>query len=106
MITTLDNTKEGSTYTIQTKFKDEENTLISPNELTYTVSDTEGNIINKLEDVIITPSSIINITLFGDSLTPGWKIVTLKGIYNSTYGTDLPLRDSCRFFVDDLLKEG
>lgn len=107
MITTLDKTaKEGGTYTVQILFRDEDKNSVVPNEITYTLSDKLGNVINSIENISITPASTLNITLTGASLTPGWKILTIKGTYDSSYGVNLPLRDSVKFYVDDLIKEG
>lgn len=97
---------EGGTYVIELKFRDEDKNLVSPNTLEWWLSDIEGNPINSREGVSVdSPTSVTNIVLMGDDLTPGWKIFTIKGTYNSNYGSDLLLRDAIKFYVRDLVEE-
>lgn len=106
-ITTLSKeAKEGGTYVIELKFRDEDGNLTDPNTLSWWLSDVNGNPINNREDVTVdSPASITNVVLMGDDLTPGWKIFTIKGTYDSSYGTGLLLRDAIKFYVRDLIEE-
>lgn len=106
-ITTLSKqAKEGGTYVIELRFKDEEGNYVDPNELSWWLSDTNGAPINSREDVpVSSPSSVMNIVLTGEDLTPGWKIFTIKGTYDSDNGTNLSLRDAVKFYVEDLIEE-
>jgi hypothetical protein len=98
--------KEHGTYIVELKFRDETNTLVVPNTLSWTLTDEENNVINSRLDVIVDiPDSIINIVLSGNDLEPGYEILTIKGTYNSTYGLNLPLTDSVKFLVQDLVPE-
>jgi len=107
-ITTLSKeAKEGGTYVIELKFKDEDGNLVNPNTLKWWLSDIKGNPINKREGIVVDdPTSTTNIVLMGNDLTPGYKIFTIKGTYNSSYGNDLLLRDAIKFYVRDLIEEG
>lgn len=106
-ITTLSKeAKEGGTYVIELKFKDEDGNFTNPNTLEWWLSDTSGNPINNREAVPVSdPTSVTHIVLQGADLTPDWKIFTIKGTYNSNYGNDLPLRDAIKFYVRDLIEE-
>jgi len=106
MITLEKQGNEAGTYIIQVKFKDEEGNLVTPYNLTWWLSDTEGNPINNREDVSATAENgVVNIVLSGNDLTPGFKIFTIKGSYDSTYGNNLPIRDVCKFYITDLIEE-
>lgn len=106
MITLKKQGNEAGTYIVQIKFKDEDDNLVTPYNLTWWLSDVEGNPINNREDVSASAEDgIINVILSGNDLTPGFKIFTIKGNYDSTYGTNLPIRDVCKFYINNLLEE-
>ena len=106
MITLKKQTNENGSYLIEIKFKDENNKWKIPYNLTWTLTDLQGNIINNCENVEISnPDNTIYISLNGDDLTPGWKIVTLKGKYDSTNAPQLNIRETFRFYVTDLIEE-
>ena len=98
--------KEGGTYVIELRFKDEDGNLVNPNTLEWWLSDTNGNPINNKEAISVSsPTSTTNVVLMGNDLTPGWKIFTIKGTYDSNYGNNLLLRDAIKFYVRDLIEE-
>lgn len=98
--------KEGGTYVIQLRFKDEEGNFMGPVSLKWWLTDVNGNIINNRNEMSISEiSEIVNITLQGNDLPPGWKVFTVEGTYDSNYGNDLPLKDSIKFYVRDLIEE-
>ena len=106
MITLNNQAKEGGTYVIVITFKDENKNLLTPYNLTWWLSNEVGDPINNRENVSATVTAgILNIVLQGNDLTPGYKILTIKASYNSTYGTGLPLRDAVKFYVQDLVEE-
>ena len=99
--------REESTFVIACAFKDETGTAVAPTTMTWTLTDTDGNIINSREDVsIASPSSSENIVLGGSDLAiiDGDRILvlTLEGTYTSTNGSGLALKDQVRFTVKDL----
>lgn len=72
MITLSKQGKEGSTYVVEVRFKDEEGNAAAPKSLSWWLSDTEGNPVNNREDIAVTsPASVMNIVLTGNDLTPG-----------------------------------
>lgn len=98
--------REGGTYIIELRFKDEEGDFMGPRSLQWWLTDVNGNIINNRNGILVdTISEVINITLQGNDLEPGWKIFTIEGTYDSSYGNALPLKDSVKFYVRDLIEE-
>lgn len=106
-ITTLSKeAREGGTYVIEIKFKDEDGNFTNPDTLEWWLSDIKGNPINGREAVPVeNPTGLTNVVLTGDDLVPGYLIFTIKGTYSSTYGSDLPLRDAIKFYCRDLIEE-
>ena len=106
-ITTLSKqAQEGGTYVVQFKFKDEDWSFVDPTSLSWWLSDENGSPVNNRENVVVNlPAYDEYIVLKGNDLTPGYKILTIKGTYNSNYGSDLPLHDSFKFYVRDLVGE-
>ncbi len=101
--------REGSTFVITCAFKDETGTAVSPTTMTWTLTDTNNNVINSREDVAISsPTSSENIVLGGSDLpilTGGSDrilILTLEGTYTSANGSGLALKEQVRFTVKDL----
>ncbi len=106
MITLKDQANEAGTYVVSFYFKDEDENPTVPNYLNWTLTDEVGNIINEREAVSIDADKLASsmyITLTGSDLPPGYKILTIHGTYNSTYGTNLPLRQSVKFYVVNLV---
>ena len=99
---------EKSTFVITVAFQDEQGNAVTPNELTWTLTDMNGNIINGRDQVSITPASSVDIVLSGDDLAlegdaPELRVLTVAGTYSSDIGSDLPIKDSVRFIVDNLV---
>lgn len=94
---------EKSTAIVTATFVDEASNPLTPNTLTWTLKDLEGNVINSRSAVSISPATTINIVLSGDDLavTDGneERIVLIEGTYNSSYGSGLPLVAACRFSI-------
>lgn len=98
---------EKSTYVITIEFTDESGDPVTPNTVTWTLSDVYGAIINSREDVTLTPTATGTIVLSGDDLVVTnysvERVLTVAGTYDSTYGSDLPFKDSVRFDLDNLV---
>lgn len=97
---------EQGTYIITCVFTDEEGDSIIPNEVTWSLTDRFGNIINSREDVSITAAATINIILKGDDLLlskphDNVRIVVVKGNYDSDLGASLPLRGEVVFEIEN-----
>jgi len=109
-ISNEDEAVEGSSYTIETTFTDEDDAELTPNTFNWSETDEEGTVINGHSAETETPSSTVAVTLKGDDLAMqtgeseyGYRVYTVWGTYNSTYGTDLPYQESCRFRVRNLI---
>jgi hypothetical protein len=108
-----DHAKEEGAFTITASFTDEDDQAVTPNDgLVWHLTDKDGNVINSREDVALVEASSIDITLSGDDLAfqaaeagleKVLRILTLEGTYNSSKGSNLPLKDEVKFYVDALV---
>ena len=76
----------------------------------YTLTDKSGTVINSRNGESETPAASIDILLSGDDLAIqagesylGERILTVEAVYNSTEGTNLPLKAEVHFIVDNLV---
>jgi len=101
---------EQSTFPITMSFTDDTGTAVNPDTLFWTLIDINGNVINNRENVEISnPTSTQTITLSGDDLaiddkTTKERILLVKGTYTSDLGSDLPIRKSLKFFIDEFFE--
>lgn len=84
---------EGGTVIVKCTFYDEGDNLVTPNNLTYSLKDIEGTIINAKDTVSITADSTIHVALTGNDLPYRRVYFELNGDYTSTYGSGLKLHD-------------
>ena len=100
---------EESTYIITFAFTDSEGNAVTPNSgLKWTLTDADGNVVNGRNGVSITPGPSVNVVLQGDDLaleagTSAVRVVTIEGTYDSSLGTNLPLKDQAKFTIEDLV---
>ncbi len=100
---------EKSTYVITVALTDEDGAALTPDSLTWTLTDDQGNVINSRTAVsIAVPAASNDIVLSGADLAvdvaKGTKRkLTLEGVYDSDYGNDLPLKEEVEFEIDDLI---
>jgi len=100
---------EKSTYVVTAAFTDEDGNAVTPNTLTWALTDSDGTVINDRDDESISPDTSVDIVLSGDDLQivdssdDGVRILTVEGTYNSDAGSGLPLKESCKFIVDNLV---
>lgn len=90
--------KEGSTYTIKVQFTDQDGDAATPKSATWTLKDSDGNVVNGRSGVSISAlDATVYITISGNDLTANGKkmeelTITINAVYDSiTYGNDLPL---------------
>lgn len=104
--------QEKSTYVITAAFKDEDGQDVIPDSATWTLTDEDGTVINSRQAVTISPlAASVNIVLVCDDLavdtgfsgTAQERIFTVSAIYTSSLGSGLCLKNSCRFYVDNLV---
>lgn len=103
---------EESTLIINAAFKDEDGNAEDVKTLTWTLTDKDGTIINTREQIaVVTPSSTEDIVLSGDdlSIVAGETAANVErrflveATYDSDLGDDLPLKDSCKFYIRNLV---
>jgi len=82
-----------------------------PGTAAWTLSDTDGSVINSRSSVSLTPASSMSIVLKGDDLAiTGDDRKTVKvlveGTYNSTtFGNDLPYTEEATIIIDNLVNK-
>ena len=101
--------REEGTYGVELTFTDEDGDALTPDTLTWSLSQTDGTIVNSRSGVVLTPASTVTITLTGSDLeTFGeddnrLRRVTIIGTYTSDLGSGVPLSAECEFVVCDLV---
>ena len=99
---------ERSTYVITLTYKDEDGNAVTPDSVSWTLTDGHGNIINSREDVAIAvPSTTNDVVLQGaDLVCRGRKdetrILTASIVYDSSAGSNLPGKEQVSFRVENL----
>jgi hypothetical protein len=99
---------EESTYVIVATFKNEDGDLVTPKTVTWTLTDSDGDVINNRQDVSITPGTSVNIVLTGADLQATGtvklqkRVVTVKAVYDSILGNDLALVEAGEFDLENL----
>jgi len=113
MTTALTTTaEEESTYVITAAFEDEDGDAVTPDSITWSLTDNDGSIINGREDVsIAVPAASNDIVLSGDDLAiqssesgTARRWLILEAVYDSDIGANLPLKDDAVFVITDLKK--
>lgn len=87
--------KRRSTYLVTVGFEDETGAAVTPNTVTWSLKDIDGNVINSRSAVSETPDTSVNILLSGldlDCPEYGEKnvILTVTIDYDSANGSNLP----------------
>jgi hypothetical protein len=101
---------EESTYLINAVLRNEDNTIITPKTLLWTLTDRKKNVINSREDVAVSPPGTSNlIVLSGNDLVlagNSWeeRLIQIDATYDSDNGSDLPLKKEIRFNVIPILE--
>lgn len=113
-ITILDDEAiEKSTFGIQVDFTDENGDAVTPNPDTveWTLTDDDGNVINKKEQVAVASAPSVTVTLKGDDLALStseqesvsvYRRFVIEAEYDGDLGSNLPLKDECRFILRNL----
>lgn len=96
-----------STYVVNCAFKDENGAAVTPDSITWKLTDDAGNVINGRSAVAVAaPAASIDIVLSAGDLDysdGAARVLTVLAVYDSTLGSNLPLKDSVRFMVSDLV---
>jgi hypothetical protein len=98
---------ERSTIALVASFRDENDDLVTPQAITWTLTDGDGNVINSREDQSVSPANTITIVLSGDDLSlasgdDGRRQVVIHGTYDGDLGADLPVVGLLEFTVRNI----
>lgn len=95
-----------STFIIDVAFSDENDEAITPNEVEWSLLSETGAIINDREEVEVSSlNTTISIVLTGEDLDFAdgrVRVLLIEATYNSDLGTNLALRETARFLIDNL----
>jgi hypothetical protein len=80
---------------------------VTPDSVTYTLTDTAGTVINSVLDTAISAAATVNIVLSGDdlNLTEGVgkkRRLLVEYVYDSTYGNNLPGKEEIEFEIAEV----
>lgn len=109
IITNVRATEEG-TIILDYEFKDEDDVLVVPTAMAWTLTDVNGVVINSRSSVAIDPLvDSGSLVLKGDDLAipsgadESERVVSFVGTYTSgTFGAGIPLTDKVLFTIDNL----
>ena len=97
---------DGSTLALDLTFLDEDGNQVTPNDITWTLTNGNGAVVNGRSNVSATPASTITIVLSGDDLDVDVygtrRVLHVLAHYDSSLGTGLPLAEDIVFDVEDL----
>jgi hypothetical protein len=102
--------KEQGTYIVTGTFKDEDGAAVTPDSITWTLTDSSGTVINSRQDVSETPAASVEIVLSGDDLSilsgeTASKVsrhVTFEAVVDTDAGSNLPVKDEAVFPLENL----
>jgi len=90
-------------------FKDEEDHEITPTEIKWSLTDTNGTVINSREDENVIPAASVKITINGDDTDlqagekyRGERIFILKIKFNSDAGVNMEGYAEIHFIIDNI----
>ena len=101
--------RERGHYTVSITFYDEDNALVTPTNLLWTLTDMDGNVINNRDAVTVTPSESTENDILGSADTVivagqiNERLFLAEWIYNSTYGTGITSKKQAIIVIDDIL---
>jgi hypothetical protein len=99
---------EKGTAVVTLAFTDEDGSTVVPTSLAYQLMKSDGTVINNRTFALSTFTGT-EIVLSGDDLAmygssdSGFRILSVQGVYDSTAGSDLPLKEECKFVIDQLV---
>lgn len=88
-----------------------DNPIIPNDNLVWTLTDSEGNVVNERSLVSISPpAESVYIVLSGEDLVlngnyPEKRFVTIEGTYDSVIGIGIPFRVQAVFQIENLVDE-
>lgn len=102
---------ERSTYIVSAAFTDDEGVEVTPDSITWTLTDDDGSVINsRLNVAVAMTASSIDIVLSGSDLALQLnesgdviRVLKISAVYTSDAGSNLPLIDDARFILQDIV---
>lgn len=98
---------EESSAVVTVDFFDERGNAWTPKTVTWTLTDDLSHVINNRSAVEVTPAPQLKIVLSGNDLaiqTGGiYRAFLIEATYDSTLGTNLPLRRQMKFVIKNWL---
>jgi len=101
---------ERSTYAVTIAFTDTNGEAVVPSAVSWTLTDTMGNVVNSRTAVSVTPAASVTIVLSGDDLAltsalyGRQRVLLIEATYSGTLGAGLAWKDEVNFIIDDLVK--
>ena len=101
---------EQGTYVITVSLTDEDGTGLTPTDLTWTLMNLDGQLINDrkestFDNALSSANDIVlstNDLALSDPNKPV-RVILVEGTYTSSYGVGLPLKEQCKFSIKDLV---
>lgn len=100
---------EKGTFVVTASFTDENGDSVIPVSITWSLSRSDGTIVNSRQDVSVgSPAATVNIVLYGSDLATFSgdnyrRILTIEALYNSDLGGQYPIKDEMHFAINDLV---
>ena len=102
--------EEKGTISFYVAFTDEDGQGVTPNSITYTLTDADGTVINSLEDESVTPDEGVYITLSGDDLALQTgetarlvaRHLLVEAVVDTNRGSNLPIKREAHFVIENL----
>lgn len=95
---------ERSTVALVTSFRDEDDELVTPTAISWSLTDGDGNVVNARAAVDVAPAETVTVVLSGDDLAltqgdDGRRQVVVRATYDGALGDDLPIVGVLEFTV-------
>ena len=99
---------EKGTAVVTLAFTDEDDNTVVPTSLEWQLMKSDGTVINSRTfangsfvgtEIVLSGNDL---AIFGNS-DSGNRVLSIQGVYDSTAGSDLPLKDELKFVVNRLL---
>lgn len=107
MLVDIGHVNEESTIVFDCSFFDEDDVVMTPTEVKWSLSETDGTIINNRKDVVLTAPFHLVLTgadtAMQAGIDSGERRLTFRCLYTSTYGTGLHLNKEYALWVDRLV---
>jgi hypothetical protein len=88
-------------------FLDEDASEVTPNSITWKLTDRNGNVINSRTAVTVTPAATVEFALSGDDLALSGddtgRVLLISWEYDSSLGSDLVGREQAHFSIEAMV---